>query len=56
MVKSLNYEDFVNNLDKLYTESHDKYTVYLTFKRRKNFIRQSMKRTLNIKEIKKIVN
>jgi hypothetical protein len=33
MVKSLNYEDFVNKLDKFYTESKDKNTVYLTFKR-----------------------
>jgi hypothetical protein len=37
MVKSLKYEDFVNNLDSLYTEAKEKNTVYLTFKRR-NYI------------------
>lgn len=32
MVK-LKYEDFISKLDKFYSESRDKYSVYLTFKR-----------------------
>lgn len=33
MVKKLKYDDFLSELDKFYTESKDKYSVYLTFKR-----------------------
>jgi hypothetical protein len=33
MVKKLPYMDFINQLDSFYTQSKDKYSVYLTFKR-----------------------
>ena len=33
MVKKLKYEDFLSELDKLYTASKEKHSVYLTFKR-----------------------
>jgi hypothetical protein len=35
MVKKLNIEDFINQLDEFYNASKDKYSVYLTFKRSK---------------------
>lgn len=35
MVKKLNAEDFINQLDGFYNASKDKYSVYLTFKRSK---------------------
>lgn len=57
MVKKLKYEDFLSELDKLYTESKNKYSVYLTFKRlyQENFKykRNAKNRKLRMEDRKK---
>ena len=57
MVKKLKYEDFLSELDKLYTASKEKHSVYLTFKRlyQENFKykRNAKNRKLRMEDRKK---